>query len=380
MKTIATYITDHGFGHATRSCDLLAALRRQAPDARLIAVTAVSSPFVEARLAAAGVERRSMSFDVGLIQLDPMRSDPSASLAPTLEMVRARPDRVREEILFLRHERVSAVVSDIPSIPFEAAAALHLPGIGVGNFSWNWIYQTAAGGDPRWDPVLRMYEEGYARASLLIRLPFHEPMSAFRNIVDAPLFARPGRNRRAALAARFRAPPDTVWVLIAFSSLQWDAEVLRRVSGLRDRFSFWTVRPLEWSAPGFFSVDQAEVPFSDVLASCDVTLTKPGFGILSDSVVNNKPLACARREGFAEAAVLEEGLRRHLRHSHLSVEDLYAGRIEEALRAAMEAPPPPVPLGSDGAEEAARRILSACMAETPGGRGYTFARSNSRLR
>jgi hypothetical protein len=358
MKKLAFYITAHGHGHAARSCDLLTALHRLAPELGLEIVSSGDPAFFRNRLAGIPLRFRPASFDVGLVQIDSIRSSPEATLEPALRMVREQTLRMEREIRFLRENRISLVVSDLPALPLEAAARERIPALAVGNFSWNWIYADYARADPRWIPVVEHFQTGYAKADLLLRLPFHEPMSAFRAHRDVSLFSRPGRNRREELAARSGCPSTTRWVLVAVSSLGWDTEALRRLSTIPD-CSFWTVEPLRWDSPNFHAADRERFPFSDVLASCDVVLTKPGYGIVSDCAVNAKPMVYALREGFAEAPLLVEGIRRHLRHAPISLADLYAGRIESALQEALQSPATPELAAAGGDEQAARLILDA---------------------
>lgn len=366
MKKLAYYITAHGHGHAARSCDLLAALHRQAPDLGLVVVSDADPAFLRYRLPGIPFELRPGSFDAGLVQFDSIRGSAEATLEPALRLLADRAPNLKRETRFLRENRISLVVADIPALPLEAAAREGIPSFAVGNFSWNWIYADYAKTDPRWSPVVESYAEGYARADLLIRLPFHEPMSAFRRRADVPLLSRPGRNRREELAARSGCPLSTRWVLVAVASLGWTEDALCRLSERTD-FSFWTVEPLRWDRPNFHAADRALFPFSDVLASCDVVLTKPGYGIVSDCAVNAKPMAYALREGFAEAPLLVEGIRRHLRHAPVPLDDLYAGRIESALETALRAPPPLVPAQSGGEEKGARLMLEALSLPAAGG-------------
>jgi UDP:flavonoid glycosyltransferase YjiC (YdhE family) len=122
--------------------------------------------------------------------------------------------------------------------------------------------------------------------------------------------------------------------------------------------AFFTVRPLEWQAPRFHAVDRHEFPFCDVLASCDAVLTKPGFGIVSECVVNRKPVVYAERPEWPETAPLVEGIHRYGRGASLTLDRLYAGDVRGALDAAVAAPPPPEIAPAGGAEIAARRIRS----------------------
>ena len=118
------------------------------------------------------------------------------------------------------------------------------------------------------------------------------------------------------------------------------------------------MKPLEW--PGrrnIRAVDRNAVGFSDVLASCDVAVSKPGYGILSDCVANVKPLVYAEREDFIEYSLLERELKRFLANVHIPAVDLYAGRLEPALASVPAAPAPPETLPGGGAEMAAEILM-----------------------
>lgn len=359
-RHIAYYITAHGYGHGVRSCDILGALLGAHPALKITVTTDLPEnflrsrlPFVDGRL---GV--RPGAFDVGMVQKDSIRVDVDATLGEALELVEERSRLVDYEAEMLRGEGADLVVADIPSIPIEAAAAAGIPAVAVGNFSWDWIYAPFAARDPRWRPVIRMFAEGYRKAKLLLKLPFSPAMSVFQKHVDIPLLAKPGRARRKELAALTGADEDKRWGLLSFTTLDWSEAALREVEAL-DGFEFFTVKPLDW--PGrknIHAVDRMKIGFSDVLASSDVVVTKPGYGILSDCVANAKPLVYAEREDFIEYPLLEKELKRFLKNAHLPAADLYAGRMGAALAAVAAAPAPKETLAGGGAEQAAELLMA----------------------
>ena len=353
--TIAYYVTAHGYGHGVRSCDVIRALRESYPDLRVVVVSDLPEPFLRSRLPARGVALRRAAFDVGMVQVDSIRVDLPATLAAVREVYARRRDLVAREARWLEQERVAVVVADLPSLPLEAAAAAGLPRLAVGNFAWDWIYEEFQEQDPAWAEIVAQVRAGYAAADLLLRLPFAEEMTAFPRRTDIPLVARPGRADRARLARLTGADPGRHWVLLSFTSLDWDAAALARVERLKEH-DFFTVRPLAWSRRNVHAVDRADMSFSDVIASVDAVVSKPGFGILSDCVVNDKPLVYAERTDFREYAVLVQGIERHLRHLHLPAERLYRGDLGEALRLIGRAPPPPRRLRAGGDLVAAQRI------------------------
>lgn len=358
MSNLAYYITAHGYGHGVRSCDILNALHRARPDWTLHVVTDLPEAYLRSRLPAERVRLRTAAFDSGMFQLDSIRVDLPRSLA-VAQAIQAQRARLRAgEQTFLERQEIRVVVADIPGIPLEAAKRAGVPAVAVGNFGWDWIYGDFVAREPAWAPVAAAFREAYAQAGLLLRLPFAEPMEAFPVRRDIPLVASPGWPRRDELARLTGADPDKPWVLLSFTTLEWDAEALAKIARL-DRFEFFSVLPLAWpDVPTIRAVDRRMAPFSDVIASCDVVVSKPGYGILSDCVVNAKPLVYVERTDFCEYPVLEAALKRHLRHVHLPAAQLYAGDVRAAIEAALVSPPACEPVGRGGEAQAADAILA----------------------
>jgi hypothetical protein len=354
--TIAYYISAHGYGHGVRSCDIVRSLLQLRPELHLILVTDLPQEFLANRLAPAGFEYRQAAFDVGMIQLDSIRADIPATLERVQRLAVLRPELIRAEAEFITRRNVRLVVADIPSIPLESAAAADIPGVAVGNFSWDWIYSAHTAQDERWRKVTHAFAEGYRQSRLLLRLPFHAEMEVFPRIEDIPLLAAPGCVRREEIAGLTGARPEIPWVLLAFTSLDWDETALRGVERLTG-YEFFTVPPLGWQRRNMHAVDPNAIRFSDVLCSCDMVVSKPGYGILSDCAVNRKPLIYTDRQGFAEYPILEKALRRFFRSAYLPSERLYRGDLRQALEAIAQAPEPKETLSCGGGAVAARRLL-----------------------
>jgi len=148
----------------------------------------------------------------------------------------------------------------------------------------------------------------------------------FPKLKDVPLIASPGINRRSEIAAISGCDPDKKWILLSFTTLSWNDDSLASVEGIVD-FEFFTVRPLAWKRRNIHPLDRDQVTFSDVIASVDAVISKPGFGILSDCIVNGKPLIYADRSDFLEYAILEDAIKKYLKHFHIPSSDLYRGDL-----------------------------------------------------
>lgn len=352
---IAYYISAHGYGHGVRSTDILRALAAARPDAGFVAVTDLPEAFLVNRLPGVPVSFRAGAFDVGMVQLDSIRVDVEATYRRVEALYAQRDTLMDREARFLEEEGIALVVADIPAMPLEAARRAGIPAIAVGNFSWNWIYEEFAERDERWLTLVDRIAAGYGCSDLLLRLPFCEEMAAFPRKEDIPLVASPGVARRDELARLTGAAAEKKWVLLSFTSLDWDERALARVEEL-EGYEFFTVHPLEWNRRNIHAVRREQVLFSDVLASVDVVVSKPGFGLLSECVVNRKPLVYADRTDFREYAVLVREMPRYLKCRHIPTERLYAGDLGGSLESIARQPEPAEELEAGGASVAARRI------------------------
>lgn len=352
---VAYYVTAHGYGHAARSCDIIAALQERHPEMPIQLVSDLDPAFFVSRLGPGPPPQRAGALDAGMVQLDAVRLDVDASLDAACEVLDQWEMLVAEEVRYLRATRTRLVVADIPGIPLQAAVKAGVPAVAVGNFGWDWIYAGYASVDPRWNDVAGAFAAAYRETDLLLRLPFAEPMAAFPCRRDLPVLASPGRARRDDLAASTGADPGRRWVLLCFSGLDWSAEALSRVEHLA-AYEFFTVRPLAFSRRNIHPVSRDDLPFADVLASCDSVITKPGFGILSECAANRKPIIYVDRGDFREYDVLVEAMGRYLRHVHLASCDLYAGILAPALEAIEDAPEAPENAQLGGAAMAADEL------------------------
>lgn len=357
-RKIAYYVSAHGYGHGVRSSDIIRAVFRQASDIEIVLVSTLPPAFLENRLRPVRIALRDGQFDVGMVQLDSIRVDVEATRRRVEDLCARWDVLVGQEVRWLREQRVGMVVCDIPAIPIDAAKCLGLPAVVVANFSWDWIYEEFAERDPRWRPFVERFARAYAQTDLLLKLPFSGEMEVFPRRVEIPLVATPGRPRREDLARVTGADSSQFWVLLSFTTLAWDDAALRRVQQI-EGYEFFTVQPLEWEGRNLHAVNREVIPFSDVLASVDIVVSKPGFGLLSECVVNKKPLVYADRSDFREYAILEREMKRCLPCVHISSDALYQGELEPALRAALKAPAPAGVIPADGGVMAAKQILQA---------------------
>lgn len=355
MKTIAYYITAHGYGHGTRSCDIINALHAAVPGVQVLVKTDLPLAFMQSRLPPA-IKIMRGAFDTGLVQKDSIQVDLKASLLAVEDLYSHEKKLIAQEVDFIDRENIGLVVADIPAIPLEAARRVKIPTIATGNFGWDWIYADFVQYDSRWQTYVEKFRNVYCQTDLLLRQPFAEPMAAFPNQIDLPLLAKPGTNRREKITPLTGADPTKRWVLLSFTTLNLNDQALEQIATL-DEYEFFSVDPLEWKESSIHCVNHTAVSFSDTLASVDLVITKPGFGIVSECIANDKPIIYADRENFLEYPVLVEGIERYCQNAFIPAASLYAGNLAPSLAAIEVATPPAETMPQGGSGIAAQKIM-----------------------
>jgi L-arabinokinase len=196
----------------------------------------------------------------------------------------------------------------------------------------------------------------YARAELLLRLPWSGDLGAFPRIEDIPLVAR--RPRMGAVEVRRRLGLDArPLILVSLGGVGGPGIDTRGLAAL-DRYQFVVpagaqagenLRPLGELAP-------IGIGFADLVGAAEAVVSKPGYGIVSDCIGAGTRLVYTERGDFPEYPILVREMVRHLRAVHVTNPTLIRGALGPALEEVLaEANPPPPDLGGGG--RAAARIL-----------------------
>ncbi|MEI7704265.1 MAG: hypothetical protein WCK73_06670 [Deltaproteobacteria bacterium] len=342
---IALYLSGHGFGHMTRACEVLAEVRRLDPSVPLAVVGTVPEPLVRRAIPGELLFRRA-TCDVGLVQRDALRVDEERTAEACAAFDAGWEVRAREEEAWLRTVGARLVLADIPAMPFDAARRAGLPAVGLGNFSWDWIYRHLSRRIPSLAASADRAARAYAGATLLLELPFAGDLSAFPHrerigfVVRRPRLPRGEARRRLGLDER----PA---VLLSFGGVGMEGLAPPHAPEFR------------WLTPSDVDgrIEALGLTYPDVVHAVDVVVTKPGYGIVTDAIAAGTRLVYTERGDFPEYPVMVREMEPLLACEHVGNEELLAGRIVEPVRRVLLRPVPPVPdLG--GAERAAKRLLA----------------------
>ncbi|BAY88884.1 hypothetical protein FDUTEX481_05490 [Tolypothrix sp. PCC 7601] len=345
-------ITNHGFGHASRMASVAATIQKLCPEVLLIMVTTAPRWLLECYIEGDFIHR-PRAFDLGVIQADSLTMDKAATLDKLREIKQKQNSLVASEVNFIRQNRVHLILADIPFLASVIAKAANIPCWSMSNFGWDFIYRDWGG---EFLEIADWISECYSKCDRLYRLPFHEPMSAFSNIIDVGLTG--GSPRYAADDLRSIwgiAAPVEKTILLTFGGLgvqQLPYDNLRF-------FPDWQFIVFDQSAPDLPNVvkitDRKYRPV-DFMPICGRVVSKPGYGTFAEAIKLEVPIATVTREGFAEAAFLVEGLINYHPHQILTPSEFFQGTWDFLYQPLLQ-PKLSQPIAKDGNEAIANAVM-----------------------
>lgn len=351
---LLTSITPHGFGHAAQALVVLDALMARRPDIELHIATTVPKPFLTGRLPHP-FTYHAHATDFGLKMASALEIDREASAAAYAAQAQLWDSLVEAEIGFLGALRPDLLLADIPYIPLAAAHRQGIPAAGLCSLNWAGIYRHYFHARPEADAVLERLSSAYNSARVFLTPEPCMPMPELDNTRAIGPLARTGVNRRAAIDAGLGLSPDDRLVLVALGGVQG-----------RLPMEQWPQRPgLHWlvqqswevSRPDCHAIEALDMPFTDILSSCDALLGKIGYGTVAECAVNATPMLYIPRADWPEEPYLAAWLERHGAIGRVAPEQAETGEFALQLEAVLGGPHPSAPT-ADGAETAAECLLT----------------------
>ena len=346
-------ITNHGFGHATRTASVAAAIQQLCPEILLIMVTTAPRWLLESYIQSDFIYR-PRAFDVGVVQADSLTMDKAATLEK-LRFYRAQQRSiVGGEVNFIRQNRVGLILADIPPL---AAAIAHTSGIPCwmsSNFGWDFIYR-AWGGE--FIEIADWISDCFSQCDRLFRLPFHETMSAFKQITDVGLTGGTPRYEPDELRASWRitAPVDQT-VLLTFGGLGLQQIPYDNLRQFPD-WQFITFDNSVPDVPNLVKITDRKYRPVDLMPICGKVVSKPGYGTFAEALRLGVPIVSITREDFGESTFLIEGITNYSQHQILSPSEFFRGSWE-FLNQSPQMPQQSQAIAKDGNEAIAHAVVN----------------------
>ena len=304
MKTIAYFVSGHGYGHGVRSCAIINGIPSEN---RILIFSALPEAFFREELK---VKYRHISceLDGGCVQSGCAHIDVPATLKKYAAINMQREKLIDHYAGLIKKAGVDLILADIPPLAFPIAAKAGVPGIGISNFSWADIYQPYLKRYPGYSQMIEQIMEDYGKADNYFSLYPNMEGKGLHPQEEMGLVSRKGKRRRGELVKKYKLNPEKKWCLVyagpsGLEEIQW--EQLKKYPG----WEFLGLYALPGAPENYHLLEKrAGFNYADFTVSCDLVFGKLGYGLVSECLSHGTTVIFMERFDFAEYPVLKAAL------------------------------------------------------------------------
>ena len=342
-------ISAHGFGHVAQVAPVLNALGERMPDLRLTVRTTAPLVHLQSRIRIPFNYVRD-SGDIGMLMSSALDVRARESFDAYHTLHRDWGNRVMHEAMALRDLAPDFVLSNVGYLPLAGAYRIGVPSAAMCSLNWVDIFEHYCGMISGAHHITSQMRVAYNEAESFLRLTPGMPMKdLYHQQVIGPV-AEVGRQRRDEINARLNLIHGEKLVLVSLGGIpgQLPMDTWPRLPGGR-----WLV-PADWRAkhPDAVVLESLGLPFSDILASSDALICKPGYGSFVEAACAGVPVLYVRREDWPETQVLTQWLAASAVSGEVEREALESGTFAATLETLL-ATPKQAPVTPSGISEAA---------------------------
>ncbi|PGY12674.1 glycosyltransferase family protein [Bacillus sp. AFS031507] len=307
MKTIAYYISDYGYGHASRSIAVIRKLLKD-PKVLIIVCHSFALSFIKESLHSNRVSYRTIKTDVGyFLEKDSIHPDKVRLFEEYINFVANWDLKVVQEQDFLKLNHIDLVVSDISPLPFEAAQRIGIPSIGLSNFTWYTAYHDLID-----DGELKPYKEAYQKMTHFYSLAgsnenWNVPTNHYGFFSREVDLLEVQRIRNAI------NPNDDQHVIFLGLGMKIDVGSLEQLPIWDSPDCVFIVSSnVEVDRSNVFQIPSNYLESQNFIATSDLVISKAGWGMMGEAISANVPLLILNRPSMKEDQNTINYLKRHL--------------------------------------------------------------------
>ncbi len=302
--SIAYFVSPHGFGHASRACAVMDALKDVLPGLRCEIFTTVPEWFFAQSLTG-DFGYHELLTDVGMVQKTPLQEDVDqtvARLEAFFPFDQHHIDALADDVTALG---CRAAVCDIAPMGVAAARAAGIPSVLIENFTWDWIYAPYAGDNQALNARIAYLRDLFASADHHIQTePACRPTTADLNIGPVSRRVRtPASQVRRALGI----PEDGKTVVVTMGGVDCDYARMDWRDIPQDVHVVLAGRDPSDGVRGNVVClpKHSPVYHPDLINAGDAVIGKAGYSTLAEIYQAGVPFGYVSRPSFREAGVLE---------------------------------------------------------------------------
>lgn len=324
MKTIAFYISDHGFGHIMRNISVIAYVLEHTENIILLvsgnAHIAAAKEYIEKYTNAENLNKRFITIeqhtDIGFaLQSGTLLVDWTETEKRVREYISEFPKYIKNAREIFRKYKVDTVVCDIVPWALTAAGEEGLPSYLMASFTWVEQYEQDLPPE-----LVKEYRKAYDSADNVILYGLHTPFAenTFKNCYKVSLCARTFHSDKVReIIERYGDKP------IVFISIGMSNDGIKGIIDVSDLpYSFIVTEGVNLTGENVHKISKTIDNTQDYVMASDYCIAKAGWTTISEILIAKKPMALLSRPDVAEDSMYIEKLINENLAVEITVEEL----------------------------------------------------------
>jgi len=325
MQHLVVSISGHGFGHVAQTAPILNALHGLLPNLRITVRSTVPQAHLRSRINAPFTHLASEG-DIGMVMSSALDVCGDDSRVAYRQFHADWEARVGQEAALLNELRANYVFSNVGYLALAGAQRAGLGNAALCSLNWYDIYRHYCGEDE----IAAQIQSCYMDADAFLRTTPGMAMASLPNLIPVAPIADLGENRREELNRKLQLAQEQKLILVSMGGIatRLPIESWPRIDGVK-----YLVQQ-SWQArhPDAIVLESLQMAFSDLLASSDLLLCKPGYGSFVEAAYSGVPLCYVNRADWPESPALTAWLQTHGVCREISRQQAERGEFAEALQ------------------------------------------------
>jgi hypothetical protein len=292
--------------------------------------------------------------DFGMVMNHAFSVDTQASLARYESLHQGWDDKVNALAKQFIDAHVDVVLADVPYLPLAAAQVAGIPSVALCSLNWADILSHYVKFDEPQAIIHTMYA-AYQSARYFLQPAPSMAMPKLGNQRAIGPCCAPGVAQRKTLlnAIQQHKHPNNPWlILVGMGGIPFELSLEHWPTQDQGRPLCYLVSPASANThPNALSVEATGLSYSDLVASVDVIITKPGYGMFAEAAAAGVPVLFTARSDWPETEALVTWLQDKAHCVQITTDALRAGAFEHELSQLLDQGPytPVAPTGNDEA-------------------------------
>lgn len=303
---VAYYISDYGYGHASRSIAIIRKLLEKIESVHITICHSFAETFIKDSIEDERVTFRKVKTDIGYI-LD----------THTLELDHEKMNQMYDyyldnrefciayEVQFLNEHHISHVITDIYPHAIEAAEKLSIPSVGVSNFFWSDLYEAIV---PAFK--LKIMKQAYSKLTYFLQLDGGVNLQS----EEAKVFNFFSREVEQEEVVRIRKELN----LLSEETVVFYGLGMKINHHHINQLKLWSSENCKFIVSSHILIDHPNVyripsnylETQNFVAASDFTITKPGWSTVAEALNGKSRLLLLERDTFIEDKATIETLKK----------------------------------------------------------------------